>query len=144
MASDRAFKLLNRVHRLAVRATRGRLGWQAFGMGKMPMVELTTTGRRSGQPRSVMLTVPVWEGDTVVLVASRFGDDVHPAWFLNVQDNPDVVLHSKHGRRSMRARIPTGDERAALWERVVRDHDNYAAYQKKTEREIPLVVLEPA
>jgi deazaflavin-dependent oxidoreductase (nitroreductase family) len=141
MASDRAFKLLNRVHGFALRATRGRIGWT--GIGKMPCIELTTTGRKTGERRTVILTVPVVDGETLVIVASRFGDDAHPAWFLNVQADPSVEVSSKEGRRPMRARIPAGEERAALWERVVRDHANYASYQEKTEREIPLVVLEP-
>ncbi len=110
----------------------------------MPVLELTTTGRKTGRPRSVMLTSPVREGRTLVVVASRGGDDQHPAWFLNLQSNPDVVvsLQGKPEQR-MRARVTTPEERARLWPRVIADHKNYADYQDRTPREIPLVLLEP-
>jgi len=110
----------------------------------MPVVELTTTGRKSGQPRSVMLTSPVQDGDTWVVVASRGGDDQHPAWYLNLRDHPEVEV-SLQGKvkQPMRARIATPEERARLWPQVTTVHKGYAGYQEKTEREIPLVLLEP-
>ena len=82
----------------------------------MPVVELTTTGRKSGQPRSVMLTSPVQEGSTIVVVASRGGDDQHPAWFLNLRDKPEVEVSLKgQPKEPMRARIASPEERARLW-----------------------------
>ena len=73
------------------------------------------------------------------------GDDTHPAWFLNLRDNPDVEVSYKGGPlQKMRARVATADERARLWPLVIVDHKNYAGYQTKTTREIPLVLLEPA
>jgi len=110
----------------------------------MPVLELTTTGRKTGQPRTVMLTAPVRVGDALVVVASRGGDDRHPAWFLNLQQDPNVQV-SVLGQpaRSMRARVATGQERDELWRRIVADHRNYATYQNKTRRLIPLVLLEP-
>ncbi|MEO7429721.1 MAG: nitroreductase family deazaflavin-dependent oxidoreductase [Acidimicrobiales bacterium] len=141
MPSDLALKTMNAVHRVIMRASFGKLGWNA---ASMPVVELTTTGRKSGQPRTVLLTSPVQEGDTFVVVASRGGDDVHPAWFLNLRDNPAVeVATGGQPKRPMRARIADADERARLWPLVIADHQNYADYQTKTEREIPLVLLEP-
>ncbi len=132
---------MNAVHRVIMRASFGKLGWNA---ASMPVVELTTTGRKSGQPRTVLLTSPVQEGDTFVVVASRGGDDVHPAWFLNLRDNPAVeVATGGQPKRPMRAHIADADERARLWPLVIADHQNYADYQTKTEREIPLVLLEP-
>ena len=111
----------------------------------MPVLELTTTGRKSGQPRSVMLTSPVQLGDTIVIVASRGGDDHHPAWFLNLRDDPDVeVAFAGKQKRSMRARVATPQERAALWPRVTAAYKGYNSYQTRTDREIPLVLLEPA
>jgi deazaflavin-dependent oxidoreductase (nitroreductase family) len=119
----------------------GRLGWDAQNM---PVLELTTTGRKSGRPHSIMLTSPVQEGNTIVVVASRGGDDHHPAWFLNLQANPQVEVAMKGGsRRRMRARVATPEERARLWPLVIADHKNYAGYQTRTQREIPLVLLEP-
>src|SRR5262245_55758398 len=113
------------------------MGW---GASRMPVVELTTVGRKTGLPRTVMLTPPIVDGDVLVVVASRGGDDIHPAWFLNLRANPDVEVARKGTpRRPMRARVASPDERARLWPRVVTEHENYAEYQRKTEREIPLV-----
>jgi len=140
MPSDFALKTMNAVHRGLIKLTGGRVGWQVA----MPVLELTTTGRKSGQPRSVLLTSPHQEGDTWVVVASRGGDDTHPAWFLNLRDNPEVEVSLKGGpKQPMRARIADAGERARLWPKITADFKNYAQYQTKTEREIPLVFLEP-
>ena len=141
MPSDRMLKTMNAVHRGVMKLTGGRAGWSGSGM---PVVELTTIGRKSGEPRSVMLTAPIHDGDTYVVVASRGGDDTHPAWFLNLRDNPDVQVATKDGRRPMKARVATSEERAEMWPSVVTASKNYADYQTKTDREIPLVFLEPA
>ena len=110
----------------------------------MSALELTTTGRKSGQPRTVMLTSPTQEGTTIVIVASRGGDDHHPGWFLNLRDNPDVqVAFGGKPKEPMRARVATEEERVELWPRVTAAYKGYAGYQQKTEREIPLVLLEP-
>jgi deazaflavin-dependent oxidoreductase (nitroreductase family) len=141
MPSDALLKTMNAVHRGLLKVSGGRLGWRFSGM---PVLELTTIGRKTGQPRTVMLTSPVRDGSAIVLVASRGGDDTHPAWFLNLRDNPDVeVAMNGERKRHMRARVATADERARLWPLVVADHSNYAGYQRKTSREIPLVLLEP-
>jgi deazaflavin-dependent oxidoreductase (nitroreductase family) len=141
MPSDFTLKTMNAVHRAALKISGGRLGWNA---SRMPVLELTTTGRKSGQPRSVMLTSPVQEGSTVVVVASRGGDDRHPAWFLNLRDNPDVqVVMGGKPKQRMRAHVANAEERARLWPLVTADHKNYAGYQTKTTREIPLVLLDP-
>jgi deazaflavin-dependent oxidoreductase (nitroreductase family) len=142
MPSDLQLKAMNAIHRGLLTISGGRLGWRAGGM---PVVELTTTGRKSGQPRTVMLTSPVQEGDAIVIVASRGGDDQHPAWFLNLRDHPDVeVAFAGKPKQAMRARVATPDERAALWPRVTSTYKGYANYQTKTDREIPLVMLESA
>jgi deazaflavin-dependent oxidoreductase (nitroreductase family) len=108
----------------------------------MPVVELTTTGRKSGQQRTVLLTSPVQEGGTIVLVASRGGDDHHPAWYLNLCAHPRVTVSVKGGPTEvMIARTASADERARWWPDVVKAYRGYASYQKKTSREIPLVVL---
>jgi deazaflavin-dependent oxidoreductase (nitroreductase family) len=142
MPSDLTLKAMNGIHRALLKVTGGKFGWEA---GKMPVLELTTTGRKSGQPRSVMLTSPLQEGDTIVVVASRGGDDTHPAWFLNLRDNPAVeVAYKGASKQPMRARVANAEERARMWPLVTADHKNYAGYQTKTTREIPLVLLEPA
>ena len=141
MPSDVALKAMNRVHRVLLGASGGRLGWRFSGM---PVIELTTTGRKSGQPRTTMLTSPYQEDSTFV-VASRGGDDTNPAWFLNLRDNPRVMV--KMGPKpaeSMIAEIADADERARIWPIITNKHRNYAGYQRKTDREIPLVLLRPA
>ena len=142
MPSDLTLKAMNGIHRTLLKVTGGKFGWEAQ---RMPVLELTTTGRKSGQPRSVMLTSPLQEGDTIVVVASRGGDDTHPAWFLNLRDNPDVqVAYKGAPKKPMKARVANAEERARMWPLVTADHKNYANYQTKTTREIPLVLLEPA
>ncbi|MCM3883827.1 nitroreductase/quinone reductase family protein [Frankia sp. R82] len=141
MAKGQRFRLLNRAHGVLVRVTGGRLGWRAGGM---PVLEVITTGRRSGRPHTLRLTSPVRDGSTIVLVASRGGDDRDPDWFLNVCANPDVQVRARGEQwRSMRARQATPDERGQLWPQVVTNRW-YRGYEAKTERVIPLVLLEPA
>jgi deazaflavin-dependent oxidoreductase (nitroreductase family) len=141
MPSDFALKAMNALHRAVMTVSFGKLGWQA---GTMPVVELTTIGRKSGQPRTVLLTSPYQEGDSVVVVASRGGDDQHPAWFVNLRDNPNVeVAMGGKAKKPMLATVASAEERARLWPLVIKDHKNYAGYQTKTDREIPLVLLSP-
>ncbi|MBM3675185.1 MAG: nitroreductase family deazaflavin-dependent oxidoreductase [Actinobacteria bacterium] len=141
MPSDGFLKTMNAVHRVMLKVSFGHFGWHLLGM---PVLELTTTGRKSGEPRSVMLTSPWQEGATYVIVASRGGDDTNPAWFLNLCEHPDVEVSLEGGpRRPMRARVAAAEERARLWPALTAKHKNYADYQTKTTREIPLVLLEP-
>ncbi|MEU4414584.1 nitroreductase/quinone reductase family protein [Nocardia salmonicida] len=141
MPTDLQLKITNRVHRVLLTVSGGRLGNSFFGM---PSLQLTTIGRKSGEPRKVMLTAPIIDGDTIVIVASRAGDPTHPAWFLNLRDNPNVEVSLRNGpERPMTARVATPDERATLWPRVTSSYKGYADYQTKTTREIPLVLLTP-
>ena len=133
-------KTMNNVHRTLMKVSGGRIGWSA---SNMPVLELTTVGRKSGQHRSSMLTAPWTDGDTLAIVASRGGDDVHPSWFLNLRDNPAVTVKTESGTKAMTARVVDGEERADLWEQITSKHKNYAGYQSKTDREIPVVMLEP-
>lgn len=137
---DRVFRAVTGLHRAVLRLSGGRLLARA---GRMPVVVLTTTGRRSGRARHTVLTAPVIDGDRVVLVASYGGDDRHPAWFLNLLAHPDVVLRVQGRERSLRARVADAGEKAALWPRIVEAYGGYAAYQRRTARDIPVVVLEP-
>lgn len=132
---------MNGAHRLLLRVTGGRVGHDAMGM---PVVELTTIGRRSGEARPVLLTAPIDLDGNLVVVASRGGDDRHPAWYLNLREHPAVEVSVRGGPRTpMRARILDVDERARLWPQITGKHSHYAGYQERTQREIPLVVLEP-
>ncbi len=140
MPSDLVLKSMNMVHRAAIMISGGRVGLR---VGGMPVVELTTTGRTTGQPRTVLLTAPAQVGDALVVVASRGGDDRHPGWFLNLRDDPRVQV-SVQGRPAqlMQARVATAPEREQLWPQIIADHKNYADYQSRTSRVIPLVLLE--
>ena len=141
MPNDLGFKAMNAVHRIVLKVSGGRAGWTAMDM---PVLELTTTGRKSGQPRSVMLTSPLQEGSALVVVASRGGDDRAPDWFLNLQANADVRVRLQgEAPQGMHARVASPAERERMWPLVTGDHKNYAGYQTKTTREIPLVLLEP-
>src|SRR5437763_12246712 len=140
-AKDAAARFLTGLHGSVFRATDGRLLGRVAGM---PVVMLITTGRKSGKPRSTMLTSPVQEGDRVVLVASYGGDDRHPAWFLNLRDHPDVEVTMLGRRRRMQARTASADEKAELWPRITATYRGYAGYQRRTERDIPVVILEPS
>jgi deazaflavin-dependent oxidoreductase (nitroreductase family) len=110
----------------------------------MPVLMLGTIGRKSGKLRTTMLTSPVQDGNALVIVASYGGDNRHPTWFLNLQANPDVEVTMRGRTRNMRARVASTEERAGLWPRVTQKYRGYASYQKRTVREIPLVILEPA
>ncbi len=135
MGTSRAFSAL---HRAIYRASGGRVMTRALGC---PVVLVTTTGRRSGRSH----TVPVFgftEGNTVVLVASNAGKDRHPAWFLNLEANPAAEVQLGRERRQVRARAATAVERERLWPRLVGYYRGYDVYRQRTDRAIPLVILE--
>jgi deazaflavin-dependent oxidoreductase (nitroreductase family) len=131
---------INDLHRTVYRLSKGRIANRGMGM---PVVMLTTTGRKSGQPRTTMLTSPVQDGDRYVLVASNGGDDRDPAWLLNLRANPAVEVSIDGTTRAMTARVASPDEKAELWPRVVAGYKGYANYQTRTDRDIPLVILTP-
>lgn len=133
-------KVLVPAHRAIFDVSRGRV----FGrVGAMPVVKLTTTGRRSGQPRTVMLTSPARATDgSLVIVASWGGDDKHPAWYLNLEADPTVEVTAEGRTFTAVARTATAAERDGLWPTVVATYDSYVNYQRATDREIPLVILE--
>jgi deazaflavin-dependent oxidoreductase (nitroreductase family) len=123
-----------------LRLTGGR--WTTAGRGRVGFLKVR--GARSGAER---VTPLVWTGDgeNVLLVASRGGDVKHPAWYRNVVANPDVRFSKDGEERSYRARTCTAEERPRMWELVNRRYPGYAVYQRRAgEREIPVVVLEPA
>jgi deazaflavin-dependent oxidoreductase (nitroreductase family) len=111
------------------------------GVGEPNVLILTTTGRRSGEPRSVPLIFGR-DGDRLVLVASLGGAPYHPSWYLNVEDDPKVFIQVQGERFAARARTASGDERAQLWRLMVSILPHYEDFQARTTREIPLVVVE--
>ena len=102
---------------------------------------LTTTGRRSGTARTTPL-IYGRRGDDYDVVASRGGAPRHPAWYLNLSDDPDVEVQVKGERFRARARTASGQERAELWRTMTERWPAYDDYQRRTEREIPVVLLE--
>lgn len=139
-AKDVATKLVTGIHEAVFRASGGKLLGRGAGM---PVLMLTTTGRKSGQPRTTMLTTPLQDGGAIMLVASNGGDHRNPTWFLNLRDNPKVEVTMGGRTTPMTARVAEADEKARLWPRIVADHAHYGGYQRKTDRDIPVVVLEP-
>jgi deazaflavin-dependent oxidoreductase (nitroreductase family) len=137
---DVVARLVTGFHEAVFRVSNGRIGDRGFGM---PVVMLTTTGRKSGKRRTTMLTSPTQDGESIVLVASYGGDDRHPAWFLNLRDNPEVEVTMRGQTRPMRARVASSEEKTKLWPRVVAAYRGYGQYQQRTERDIPLVIVEP-
>jgi deazaflavin-dependent oxidoreductase (nitroreductase family) len=102
---------------------------------------LTTKGRKSGQNRTSALIYRDYE-DKQLVVASKGGSDQPPAWFLNIEADPEVTVQIKGEKFAARARPATADEKPAMWEHMVQVWPDYANYQAKTERDIPVVVLE--
>jgi deazaflavin-dependent oxidoreductase (nitroreductase family) len=138
--ADISLKTMSQIHRAIVHLSGGWVLGSAFGM---PVVELHTVGRKSGRPRSTMLAAPVVDGDRVVLVASKGGDDRDPDWYCNLVADPEIELTMAGRRRPMRARRASPEEKAALWPRVVAAYRGYGSYQRRTDRDIPLVICEP-
>ncbi len=139
-AADLGLKVMNRTHRTVLRLSGGRILGSAFGM---PAVELHTVGRVTGRPRSTMLTAPVVDGHRVVLVASKGGDERDPDWYRNLLAHPDIELTMAGRRSPMVARPATAEEKSELWPAVVAAYPGYAGYQRRTERDIPLVICTP-
>lgn len=137
---DRALAALSGFHRWIIRVSRGRLGWR---IGRLATVELHTTGRHTGRPRTTILSAPIVEPGRIVLVASKGGADRHPAWYLNLVADPEVVIDLRDERRALRARTATPEEKAELWPRVTAAYPGYAHYQERTRRDIPVVICEP-
>lgn len=138
--ADIGLKTMSQVHRAILRGTGGRVLNSALGM---QVVELHAVGRKSGLPRSTMLTAPVIDGKRIVLVASKGGDDRDPDWYRNLMAHPDAELTVDGQRRPVRARRASAEEKTELWPRVVAAYGGYAGYQRRTQRDIPLVLCDP-
>lgn len=118
-------------------------GTEGTTMRGMPVVVLTTLGAKSGKIRKTPL-MRVEHNGTYAVVASLGGSPKHPVWYYNVVADPRVELQDGPLRQDMTAREVTGEERARWWERAVEAYPDYADYQTKTDRQIPVFVLEPA
>ena len=132
-------ELFWKIHPTLYRWTGGRVGGKMMGL---PVLLLTTRGRRSGEPRTkALMYLP--RGDDFVVIASYLGEPKHPAWWLNLTANPDAEVLVGGRTVHVRAREAEGEERAALWGDVVARTPDYDEYQKRTRRRIPVVVLQP-
>ncbi|MET8183113.1 nitroreductase family deazaflavin-dependent oxidoreductase [Streptomyces sp. NPDC005336] len=118
-------------------------GTEGTTMRDMPVVLLTTRGAKSGKIRKAPL-MRVEHSGTYAIVASLAGSPKHPVWYHNVVADPRVELRDGPVRQDMTAREVTGEEKALWWERAVEAFPYYAEYQEKTDRQIPVFVLEPA
>lgn len=126
-------------HTALYKISRGRIGGKSSGT---PVALVESVGRRSGKRRTHPLMCTE-DGENLVIVASKGGIDAHPAWYLNLKANPDTTAWWQGKKRRVRARETEGEERERLWEQMVGVYPLYTAYQRRTERRIPVLVLEP-
>jgi deazaflavin-dependent oxidoreductase (nitroreductase family) len=130
---------MSSLHRVLYRITGGVIGRRLVDND---ILLLTTRGRATGRKHTVPLLY-LRDGECLVVIASYGGRDRHPEWYLNLLDEPSVTAQTGRKRRSFQARTATEDERERWWPRVVAAYSDYAVYQGRTDREIPLVMLEP-
>lgn len=119
--------------------------WDATPVGMPGLVTtllLTTIGRKSGEPRHVPLLY-VDDGDGYLVIGSKGGNAEHPIWFLNLQANPECEIRVGAPPVKALARILDGEEYGRAWNKIASKHANYAKYQARTERRIPVIRLEP-
>jgi deazaflavin-dependent oxidoreductase (nitroreductase family) len=128
---------MGRSHRGLYRLSRGRLLARVAGM---PVLLLTTTGRRSGRPRTTPLTY-FQVGDELAVVGSNGGEDNPPRWWLNLQAEPRATITIGRRSEEVVARSASPEERARLWPTITEAHAGYAAYERRTTRPIPVVLL---
>jgi F420H(2)-dependent quinone reductase len=134
-----ATRYIGALHRLLYRMSGGRIGSRVWDL---PVVLLTTTGRRTGKKRTVPLC-SIRAGDDVVVIGSYGGLDQPPAWWLNLQANPHAEVAAGRERRAVTARNADPEERAVLWAEVTTRAPGYLEYERRTTREIPVVILQP-
>jgi deazaflavin-dependent oxidoreductase (nitroreductase family) len=136
-------RVMHRIDRPVHRMTRGRYTFASLVSG-IPVVMLTTTGAKSGQPRTVpVLGIPA-DGD-LAIIASNFGQYRHPAWYHNLRVNPDAQIVIDGARRQVRAVEATGDRRSQIWQEGLRVYPGFGQYERRAaHRDISVFVLEPS
>ena len=132
-------KIMHRIDRPLLRLTRGRLSFAS----NYPVLLLTTTGARSGKPRTVPLLY-VERGDDLAIIGTRFGSTRHPGWYHNLRADPKAQVEIKGKRRSYVAREADADERVELWAQATKMYAGYDKYAPRANRKIPVIVLTPA
>lgn len=134
-------RTLGSVHAWLYQKTDGRIGSRFTGGA--PVMLLTTCGRKSGLPRTSPLLY-LRDGERIVTVASKGGSPSHPAWYLNLKAHPEVQVQIGDEKRTMRAETATREQKAKYWPRLIAVYPPYQAYQARTDRDIPVVILRPA
>jgi F420H(2)-dependent quinone reductase len=137
LATTRLFYAL---HRAIYRLSGGRIFSRMVGC---PVVLLTTTGRKSGEPRTAPL-LGFEEGQSIVVIPSNAGKKHYPSWYLNLLANPQAQVQLGAQIRQVKAREATVEERGRLWPRIVTYYGGYQVYRERTERHIPVIILDPA
>ena len=132
-----SFKLLSSTHVALYRLSGGRLGTRAFGNS---ILLLTVKGRKTGKQRTTPLLY-FRNADNLLVVASKGGHPKHPEWYNNLVASPEVMVQIGHEKLPMRAATATEDEKSRLWPEIVRAYKGYGEYQRKTTRNIPVVIL---
>ena len=136
---DGTAKFFSTVHSVAFRLTGGRVGRRLVNND---MLLLTTTGRTTGDPHTVPLLY-LHDGNQLVVIASWGGRDYHPEWYLNLLADPRAEVRIGSETRAVRATTAVGDERAKWWRQVTEAYSGYVDYQSRTDRIIPVVLLDP-
>ena len=134
------FKIISGIHTTLYRLTGGRLFTSVQGA---QVLLLTTTGRKTARPRTKPVMY-VQDGDAYVIIASNAGRPANPAWYRNLQSNPDATIQVKNCRLHVQAETASDEERERLWPTMTAIYSGYDAYQAKVERQIPLVILREA
>jgi deazaflavin-dependent oxidoreductase (nitroreductase family) len=140
---DRSWPVLRRLmggHTGVYRATGGLIGHTI--PGALPTLLLDHVGAKSGTKRTSPLSY-LADGDSYVIVASKGGYPKNPAWFYNLKANPDTTVQVRRRKVPVRARVATDEEHDRLWPLAVAGYKGYAGYQERTDRKIPMVILEP-
>jgi deazaflavin-dependent oxidoreductase (nitroreductase family) len=131
-------RIFSNMHAGLYRLTRG-----AASNPKYPTMLLTVTGRKTGEPRTVPL-IYIEDGHSLVIAAAYAGSDTDPAWWLNLQANPDAVATVKDRTFQVRASLAPADRRNELWRRLEQMYPYFTGYQQRTDRQIPVVILTPS
>ena len=127
-------------HTAVYRATGGRIGKRAPGLKQMLLLD--HVGAKSGEKRTSPLLY-IDDGPNLVLIASKGGNPKNPAWYYNLKANPDTTVQVGPDVRKVRARDAAPDERPRLWQKALDIYPTYESYQRRTDRQIPVIVLEP-
>jgi F420H(2)-dependent quinone reductase len=135
----RTIRLIGRLHGWLWRLTRGRF---VAGIGAAPFLLLTSKGRKTGQPRTTPLLY-LQDGGDLIVIASFGGNDLHPAWYRNLEDCPEAEVMIRGERWRVTSHQLSTEEKQRIWPRLVKLYPQFEIYQQRTSREIPLLRLIP-